>query len=294
MLEDEVGGEFPVSTDFTAEVESVGVVVRRFRRAIAGSPIGGAGVAATGTFGEFVHGSEMDGAIGDAIFHGVIPTAVFGVAAAGHGSVISDVREGIGASGGIVLQHGIGTERALPTEGQRAESLGRYASIVFVVEGLAGARAVDCKGVAAAGKSVVDDLSGRCVGKQAGLGIDSGGCIEDDVPALRKLYFAPDTQTRLLQVIRCGEESALIAVAVYQRFAFVVMAVVRQSVTDPAEANVIRAVERDAVPGQRAIGGGEFVAAGARVGSVALQLDVDGCVPAGCQGDSGAHFLGEA
>jgi hypothetical protein len=42
---------------------------------------------------------------------------------------------------------------------------------------------------------------------------------------MRKLFLAPDAQTRLLQVIRLDEESMLIAVAVHQRFAFIVVAV---------------------------------------------------------------------
>src|SRR5580693_4445604 len=58
------------------------------------------------------------------------------------------------------------------------------------------------------------------------------------------------------------------AVPVHQRFAFVVVAVFRQAVADIAEADVIRAVQRDAVPGQRAIGGGELVAARAGVGGL--------------------------
>src|ERR1035438_4070757 len=63
---------------------------------------------------------------------------------------------------------------------------------------------------------------------------------------------------------------------------------------DPADANVIRTVERDAVPGQRAIGGGELVAARAGVGGPQLQLNVDRGVLANRQTDSRARFIGEA
>ena len=63
----------------------------------------------------------MARAKGEAILHGVVPTAVLGVAAAGHRAVIPDVRKGITAAGRIVLEHRIGTERALTTEGERAE-----------------------------------------------------------------------------------------------------------------------------------------------------------------------------
>jgi len=45
----------------------------------------------------------------------------------------------------------------------------------------------------------------------------------------------------------------------------------RQAVADPADANVIRSEQRDAVPGQRAIGSGEIVAV--RAGSAGF-----GCV----------------
>src|ERR1700677_717994 len=89
---------------------------------------------------------------------------------------------------------------------------------------------------------------------------------------MQKLFLAPDAQTRLLQVVRCNEESMLIAVSVHQRFAFVVIAVFRQAVADPADAGVIRTVQRYAVPGQRAIGGGELVGARARVGGLLLRL----------------------
>ncbi len=77
----------------------------------------------------------MDRAIGEAILQVVIPTAVLGVAAAGHRAVISDVRKGIAADDRIVKKHRISAERALTTEGQRAEMSGRYAPIDLVIEG---------------------------------------------------------------------------------------------------------------------------------------------------------------
>ena len=95
--------------------------MRRFRRAGGGSPGCGGRVAAARTIGEFIHRAEMDRAIGEAILHGVVPTAVLGVAAAGHRAVIPDVGKGIAAAGRIVKQHRIGAERALTTEGQRAD-----------------------------------------------------------------------------------------------------------------------------------------------------------------------------
>ena len=126
MLEDDVGGELAV---VSAEVESIGVVMRRFRRTGGGSPGCGGRVAAARTIGEFIHRAEMDRAIGEAIFQGVVPTGVLGVAAAGHRAVIPDVRKGIGAAGRIVKEHRIGAESALTTEGQRAEMRGRYTAI---------------------------------------------------------------------------------------------------------------------------------------------------------------------
>jgi hypothetical protein len=63
----------------------------------------------------------MDRTIGEAIFEGLVPTGVLGVAAAGHRAVIADVRKGVGAAGRIVSEHRIGAESALTTEGQRAE-----------------------------------------------------------------------------------------------------------------------------------------------------------------------------
>jgi hypothetical protein len=64
-------------------------------------------------------------------------------------------------------------------------------------------------------------------------------------------------------------------------------------VTDPADADVIRTVQGDAVPGQRAIGGGELVAARADVGGAPLHLDVDHRVLANRQADSGTCFIDE-
>ena len=52
------------------------------------------------------------------------------------------------------------------------------------------------------------------------------------------------------------------------------MAVFRQAMADPTEADVIRTVQRDTVPGQGAIGGGELVAARAGVGVFTLVLTV--------------------
>src|SRR5271163_3490372 len=99
MLEDEVRGELGVGS---AEVESVGVVMCLFRRTVGSSPGHGGRVAAGRSIGEFIHRAKMDRTIGDAILQGVVPTGVLGVAAAGHGAVISDVRKGIAAAGRIV------------------------------------------------------------------------------------------------------------------------------------------------------------------------------------------------
>src|SRR5271163_2840166 len=155
MLEDDVGGELTV---FSAEVESIGVVMRLFRRTVGGGPSCGGGEAAARTIGEFIHRAEMDRAVGEAILQSVVPSGVLGVAAAGHRAVVPDEGKGIRAPGGIVNEHRIGAERALTTEGQRAELRGRYTGIVFVIEGLARARAVDGFRIAGPGKPVVRGL----------------------------------------------------------------------------------------------------------------------------------------
>src|SRR5271170_5144840 len=155
MLEDGIGGELAV---LSADVESIGVVVRPYRRTGRGRPVHIGRIAAARTVREFIHRAEMDWAIGDAIFQGVVPTAVLGVAAAGQRAVIPDVRKGVAAAGRIVLEHRIGAERTLTAESQRAELRGRYTGIEFVVERLARARAVNCFGVAGPGKPVVHDI----------------------------------------------------------------------------------------------------------------------------------------
>ena len=99
MLEDDVGGELAVGS---AEVESIGGVMRRFPRTGGGSPARGGGVAAALTLDEFIHCAEMDRAIGGAIFHGVVPAGVLGVTATGHQAVVADERKGIGAAGWIM------------------------------------------------------------------------------------------------------------------------------------------------------------------------------------------------
>src|ERR1700733_4681181 len=110
---------------------------------------------------------------------------------------------------------------------------------------------------------------------------------------MRNLFLAPNAQTRLLQVVGCDNESMLKAVSVYQGFAFVVIAVFRQAMADPADADIIRTVHRDSVPGQRAIRGGELAAARAGVGGAPLHLDVDCGVVASRQADSGERHVGE-
>ena len=60
--------------------------------------------------------------------------------------------------------------------------------------------------------------------------------------------------------------SGLIAVAVDQCFAFVVVGAGRHAVTDPADAHVVGAEDGDAMPGQRAGRGREIVQARARIG----------------------------
>jgi diphthamide synthase (EF-2-diphthine--ammonia ligase) len=117
--------------------------------------------------------------------------------------------------------------RELTSEGQRAEKLGRYATIVFVVEGLARARAVNGEGITGSGKAVVDDLGLRRVGEQSGIRIDASGSVEHNRPARHKLHFAADAQARLLQVVWRDDESMLISVTVHQGFAFVVIAIFR-------------------------------------------------------------------
>src|SRR5579862_8058562 len=105
--------------------------MRLFRRTRGRSPASGRRVAAGRTVGEFIHRAEMNRAHGEAIFHGVIPAAVFGVAAACHRAVVADVRKSIAAASRIVTEHHIGTERTLTTEGQRAEMRRRYTGIDF-------------------------------------------------------------------------------------------------------------------------------------------------------------------
>src|ERR1700729_1112231 len=100
----------------------------------------------------------MERAIGEAILHGVVPAGVFGVAAAGHRAVVSDVREGVGPPGWIVLQHRVGTERALAPQGKRAVVRRGNPAEKLVVERLAGSRAVAGFGVAASGEAVVDRI----------------------------------------------------------------------------------------------------------------------------------------
>ena len=62
---------------------------------------------------------------------------------------------------------------------------------------------------------------------------------------------------------------------------------------DVAKADVKCTVHGDAVPGQRAIGGGELVAARAGVGSALLHLHVDLGFLANRQGDSRTGFIAE-
>src|SRR5580704_19579033 len=109
--------------------------MRLLRRAGSGRPVCGGGEAAARTVHEFVHRADMDGSIGVAIFQSVVPTGVLGIAAAGHRSVISDVGKGIRTAGRIVSEHRVGAESALAAESQRAEILGRYTGIEFVIEG---------------------------------------------------------------------------------------------------------------------------------------------------------------
>jgi hypothetical protein len=194
MLEDHVSRKTGV---LAAEIESIGRVMRLFRRTGRGSPAGGGGVAAAGTVGKFVHRPNVNRTVAEAIFRGVIPAAVLGVAAARHRAVIADVREGVGAAGRIVGQHGIGAERSLTTEGQRAERLGRYTAIEFVIEDLTGARAVDGFRIAAPGQAIVGEVGGRGVGELAGIRIDAGRCVEHHGPAVQELFLASDAHTGL-------------------------------------------------------------------------------------------------
>src|SRR5579871_2276517 len=101
----------------------------------------------------------MDRANSQAILDRVIPTTVFGVAAACHRPVVPDVRKCIAAASWIINKHRIGTERALTTEGQCTEMLRRYTGVNFVIERLPRARTVDRVRIAAPGKAVVDDVS---------------------------------------------------------------------------------------------------------------------------------------
>ncbi len=113
MLDDDIGGEVGVGS---AKVESIGRVVRRFRRTGGRGKGGGGRIAAALAVGEFIHRAEMNRAIGDAIFERVVPPRVLGVAAAGHQAVIADERKGVGAAGRIVGEHRVGAARALTTE----------------------------------------------------------------------------------------------------------------------------------------------------------------------------------
>src|SRR5277367_5713388 len=105
MLVDQVRKEV---AGVPAEVESKCVVMRGYGRTVGGCPArGGCGgrVAAARTIGEFIHRAEMDGAIGEAILEGVVPTGVLGVAATSHRAVVADVGKSVCAASRIVLQH---------------------------------------------------------------------------------------------------------------------------------------------------------------------------------------------
>src|SRR5258708_9932469 len=128
MLGDDVERELAV---VCAEVESIGVVMRRFSRTSGRTPGRGGRVATGRTVGEFIHRAEMDRANGEAILHGVIPTAVFGVAAARPRAVVPDVRKSRGAAGWFATVHRIGAERGLTPAGQRAQMRPRSAGIDF-------------------------------------------------------------------------------------------------------------------------------------------------------------------
>src|ERR1700722_5496135 len=156
MLRDDVDGKLAVGC---AEIKPIGVVMRRFSRTSCCSPACSSRVATAGTVGKFIHRAEMNRANSETILHGVIPTAVFGIAAASHRAVIPNVRKRIAPAGRIVLQHRIGAERTLTTEGQGAEKLGRDSTIDFVIERLTRPRAVDGVRIASPGKAVVDDVS---------------------------------------------------------------------------------------------------------------------------------------
>src|SRR5271156_1184271 len=129
--------------------------MRLLGRAASGSPACGGGEATARTIYEFVHRCDMDRPIDVAIFQSVVPTSVLSVAPASHRAVISDIGKVIGAGGGIVKEHRIGTQGALAAEGQRAEILGRDTAVEFVIERLPRARAVAGFRVAGPGKAVV-------------------------------------------------------------------------------------------------------------------------------------------
>src|SRR5579862_576608 len=224
MLGDDVDGELAV---LCADVESIGIVMRRFGGTVGCSPGCGDRVAAGRTVGKFIHRAEMKWTNGEAILQGVITAAVFSVAAASHGAVVADVGKGIAAAGRIIKKHRTGAAGALTTESQCAEMRGSYPGIDFVIEGLARARAVDGVRIAFSGKAVVNDVSLGCVGEKAGIGIDARGSIKYKVPAVRKLFLALNAQAGLLKVVRRDEESMLKAVSVDQRRAFIVIAILR-------------------------------------------------------------------
>ena len=149
-LVDDIAGDLVVAC---ADVESIGGVMRASAVRWRQSRFPAAAPSSSRQYHRRICPSRRNGpGHSDAILHGVVPAGVLGVAAAGHGAVIADVGKGIAAAGRIVLQHHIGTERALTAEGQRAVFLRRYAAIVFVIEGLARARAVDGFGILARGR----------------------------------------------------------------------------------------------------------------------------------------------
>ena len=111
----------------------------------------------------------MDRAVGEAVLQGVVEPGILGVAAAGREAVVADEREGIGAARRVVQQHRVSAERALAAEGQRTEMGGGDAAEDFVIEGLAGPRAIAGVRIAAPGQAVVDRVGVRHVGEVAGL-----------------------------------------------------------------------------------------------------------------------------
>ena len=205
---------------------------------------------------ELIERGEAERTGANVVFHRCVVAGVLGVSPSAGNVRDADHREGGRGAHGVVVAQTLQNEGVLAAGGQRAERRMAETGVSLGVEQLPGATRIAVCGLLIKRGRVVLNQRLRPVSPLQGEGIKAVLELEDERPVRSDGLHALDAEMRLSKPVRHDRIERLIARLLDERFNPVgIIAIERDAVRLIAGAVVEPSVERDAVPGERAIVG---------------------------------------